>query len=142
MFRSTFRAASVVVLLLAAPAAAEEPAPFFYNITSDDAWEAGMALTQARVAAQRGHPVTVFLNIRAVHLADKDARLGTFGATGGNPADLLRGLMQAGQTVLVCGGCMAVGGMTADDLIEGVQMASPDRTFGALTAPGAIVLSY
>jgi predicted peroxiredoxin len=128
---------------LAPEARAEDPArDFFYNITSDDAWVAGMALAQANVAADRGHAVTVFLNVRAVHLADRDAVLGTFGPAGKTPAELLAGLVGKGGSILVCGTCMRVGGMAEEDLIEGARVASPDLTFGALTAPDAVVLSY
>jgi predicted peroxiredoxin len=127
----------------AAPvAAAEEARPIFYNLTSDDAWTAGMALAQARTAAERGHAVTVFLNVRAVRLADRDAAQGSFGPTGRTPAEMLAGLVEAGHTVLVCGVCMKVGGMAPGDLIEGAEMASPDLTFGAMTAPETVVMSY
>lgn len=130
--------------LFAAPAihAEDAKAPMFYNITSDDAWTAGMALGQANVAASRGHKVTVFLNIRAVHVADKNTVQGTFGPAGKTPADLLSNLIANGHTVLVCGTCMKAGGVSEDDLIEGAQVSGPDLTFGALTAEDTIVMSY
>jgi predicted peroxiredoxin len=124
------------------PSLAGEPRPIFYNVTTDDTWTAGMALSQANVAASRGHPVTVFLNVRAVHLADREAVLGTFGPSGKTPAELIAALVAKEQTVLVCGTCMKVGGMVQDDLLEGVVMASPNLTFGALNRAGTIALSY
>ena len=150
MSRRTILRAGALAAFLAAglpaaapsPALAEEPAPFFYNITSDDAWTAGMALAQADVAAQRGHEVTVFLNVRAVHLADRDAVQGTFGPSGRTAVEQLAALMEKGHTVLVCATCMRAAGMTAEDLIEGAQMSSPDLVFGALEAPRAVVISY
>ncbi len=149
--RLALRAAAVALALAVAAgpalapapaAAAEEMRPIFYNLTTDDAWAAGMALAQANAAAGRGHTVTVFLNVRAVHLADRDAAQGTFGPSGNTPAALLAALMEKGQTVLVCGMCMRAGGMKADDLIEGAAIATPDLTFGAMTAPDAVVVSY
>ncbi len=143
------RAAALALALCAAlaPAAApvavaEEARPVFYNLTSDDAWTAGMALAQARTAAERGHDVTVFLNVRAVRLADRDAAQASFAPTGQTAAEMLAGLAGAGHTVLVCGVCMKVGGMDAEDLIEGATVATPDLTFGAMTAPETVVLSY
>lgn len=124
------------------PAQAEEKAPFFYNLTTDDTWAAGMALAQANMAASRGHAVTVFLNVRAVHLADRAAALGTFGPAGATPAELIARLVAAGQTVLACGTCLRAGGMAEADLMDGVAVATPDLTFGAMTAPGTIVVSY
>lgn len=129
-------------VLVPASAPAEDPRPIFYNVTSDDAWTAGMSLAQANVAAARGHPVTVFLNVRAVHLADRDAVLGSFGPSGKTPAELVAALLAKGQTVLVCGTCMKVGGMQKADLLDGVSMASPDLVFGALNRTDTIVLSY
>lgn len=134
-----------LILLTAAspgPSLAEETRPIFYNLTTDDAWTAGMALAQANVAASRGHAVTVFLNVRAVHLANRDAVLGTFGPSGKTPAQLIAALLAKGQIVLVCRTCMKVGGMAGDDLLEGVVMANPDLTFGALNRAGTIALSY
>lgn len=135
---------ALMLLTLFSPGStlAEEPRPIFYNVTTDDAWTAGMSLAQANVAASRGHPVTLFLNIRAVRLADADAVQGTFGPSGKTPAQLITALLAKGQTVLVCGTCMKVGGMEKDDLLEGVTMANPDLTFGALNRPGTIALSY
>jgi predicted peroxiredoxin len=134
-------AAAFAILGVAGPAAADEP-PMFYKIATDDAWAAGMALAQANVATARGHKVTVFLNVRGVHLANENASSGTFGAIDKTPADLLRSLIEKGQQVLVCGNCMRVGGVSEDDLIEGAVVSNPDLMFGALTAPGTIVLSY
>jgi len=135
-------AAAAGPALVPAPAVAEEARPIFYNLTTDDAWSAGMALAQANAAADRGHAVTVFLNVRAVHLADRDAVQGSFGPVGKKPAELLAALVGKGQTVLVCGMCMRAGGMTDGDLMEGATLSTPDLTFGAMTAPDAVVVSY
>ena len=139
-------ALALVIALCAAPwpgtAAADEPRPFFYNLTEDDAWTAGMALAQARTAAGRGHAVTVFLNVRAVRLADEGARQAVFAPTGSTPAEMLAALIEGGHTVLVCRVCMSVAGMEEGDLLSGATPASPDLTFGALTASETVVLSY
>ena len=139
-------ALALLIAVSAAPgqgtAAADEPRPFFYNLTEDDAWTAGMALAQARTAAGRGHAVTVFLNVRAVRLADHGARQAVFAPTGSTPAEMLATLIEAGHTVLVCRVCMSVAGMEESDLIPGAAPASPDLTFGALTAPQTVFLSY
>jgi len=133
--------AAFAIVAAAGPAAADE-APISYNISTDDAWAAGMALAQANVATSRGHKVTVFLNVRGVHLADKAAELGTFGPVKKTPAELLSSLIEKDQQVLVCGTCMRAGGVSKDDLLDGVVVSNPDRMFGTLTQPGTIVLSY
>jgi predicted peroxiredoxin len=121
---------------------AEEKVPFFYNITTDDSWTAGMAAGHANNAADRGHSVTVFLNVRGVHIADKKTVQGTFGPTGKTPAQLLQSLIKKGHAVLVCGTCMKVAGVTENDLMAGAKVSTPDLTFGALTEKDTIVLSY
>jgi hypothetical protein len=37
---------------------------------------------------------------------------------------------------------MAAGGVSKDNLLDGAVVSNPDLMFGALTQPGAIVLSY
>ena len=132
------------VMFTAAPLALadDDPHHFFYNITTGDSWAAGMALTQASVAAERGHRVTVFLNVRGVHLAEQGTAQGSFGVTGKSPRDILASLIKSGHTVLVCGGCMVASGVSTQDLIEGATVSGPELTFRALTAPDTIVMSY
>ncbi len=144
LLRTLLAVALVAVTVAGAPGARAEDPPhhFFYNITTDDAWAAGRALTHASVAVNRGHSVTVFLNVRAVHLAEKDVPQGSYSVTAETPRDLLAGLIESGQAVLVCGICMVAGGVAEDDLIDGATITGPELTFGALTAPNTIVLSY
>ena len=140
IFRTMLAVALAAVMLTAAlPALAEdEPHHFFYNITT----AAGMALTQASVAVERGHRVTVFLNVRGVHLAETGTAQGSFGVTAKTPREILLSLIKSGHTVLVCGGCMVAGGVAKQDLLEGATITGPELTFRALTAPDTIVISY
>jgi len=143
MIKSVFSVVFLSLFIVTVPFAnAEEKAPFFYNITTDDSWTAGMAAGHANTAADRGHSVTVFLNVRGVHIADKNTVQGTFGPAGKTPAQLLQLLIEKGHTVLVCGTCMKVAGVTENDLMDGAKVSTPDSTFGALTEKSAIVLSY
>ena len=125
------------------PAAAEdEPHHFVFSITTDESWAAGSALTQAAVADERGHKVTVLLSVRGIHLAEANSAQGGFSVTARSPRDMLARLMEHGHTVLVCGMCMVAGGVEQEDLIPGAQIAGSEMTFSALTAPDTIVLSY
>ena len=141
-------AALAVVLAIAAagttpPAMAEDaPHHFVFHITSDDAWTVGSALTQAVVAGERGHDVTVILSVRGVHLAETNSAQGGFSVTARSPRDMLASLIEDGHSVLVCGMCMVAGGVMKDELIEGAEITGPETTFTALTAPDTIVLSY
>ncbi|MEM8876577.1 MAG: DsrE family protein [Pseudomonadota bacterium] len=139
----------VAIMLVAAafihspPATAEdEPHHFVYSITTDESWAAGSALTQATVAAERGHRVTVLLSVRGIHLAETVSAQGGFRVTARSPREMLASLISDGHTVLVCGMCMVAGGVAKDELIEGATISGPELTFSALTAPDTIVLSY
>ncbi|WP_085442338.1 DsrE family protein [Magnetofaba australis] len=115
----------------------------FVNIASDDLNRAVMAIGMPhKVLQMKKIPVTLFFNAEAVRLLNKNipahARSG-----GADIHAMLRSFMQDGGVVIVCPMCMTqVGGMTADDLIEGVTLGGPDATWPPLFAPGAVVLSY
>lgn len=134
--------ATILMLSSASAWAEDEPHHFVFHITSDDTWTVGSALTQAAVASQRGHDVTVILSVRGVHLAETNSAQGGFSVTAQTPRDLLGDLIADGHSVLVCGMCMVAGGVTSKELIEGAQISGPELTFSALTAPDTIVLSY
>lgn len=147
------RAVLAVVLLaalaIAAPAgwnapaqAADKPHHFVFSITTDESWTAGSALTQAVVAAERGHRVTVLLSVRGIHLAESGSAQGGFRVTARSPREMLADLIEDGHSVLVCGMCMVAGGVTQADLIPGAKISGPELTFTALTAPDTVVLSY
>ena len=144
LFRTVLATALAVALLVASPPvrADDEPHHFVFSITTDESWASGSALTQATVAAERGHRVTVLLSVRGVHLAEVNSAQGGFSVTARSPRDMLASLMSDGHKVLVCGMCMVAGGVTTKDLIEGAVIAGPEATFSALTEPDTIVLSY
>ncbi|MFW5654557.1 MAG: DsrE family protein [Roseicyclus sp.] len=134
--------AAGLVLSPLAGSAEDVPHHFVFHITSDDAWTVGSALTQAVVASERGHDVTVILSVRGVHLAETNSAQGGFSVTAETPRDLLGDLIEDGHSVLVCGMCMVAGGVMTGELIEGAEITGPEMTFTALTAPDTIVLSY
>ncbi|MGY6635473.1 MAG: DsrE family protein [Alkalilacustris sp.] len=132
----------LVGALWTSPVAAEEPHHFVFHITTDEGWTAGSALTQATIAAERGHRVTVLLSVRGIYLAKTASVQGAFGVTARSPLDLLARLIRDGHDVLVCGICLVAGGIEEADLVEGARIAGSDVTFAALTAPDTVVLSY
>lgn len=139
------RLAAIALLAasLATPAMAEEDKrTFFYNITTDDTWAAGMAAGQANKALEAGYDVVVFLNVRAVYLASTSRQQDTFAAAGDTPQELLQSAMDKGGRVIICPMCMSQAGMSMDDVIEGVERGGPDVTFEALNDPDTVVLSY
>lgn len=110
--------------------------PLFVNLTSDDAHRARMALVFSEKQHERGHPVTIFLNDRAVLIADRTRS--KFKAH----HDMLAGLMKKGATILICPMCRQHYGVMEKNQIEGIKTGSPELTGGALFAPGARSLTW
>ena len=129
-------------LLIALPASAADK-KLFVNLTSDDTNRWGMAVGMATMVLEKQKiPVTIFLNVDAVRLADKNIPQNTY-ANGKTAAEMLDGFMKAGGKVIMCPMCMKnVGGMKESDLIPGVVMGGPEVTFPALMADDTKVISY
>ncbi|RRQ23444.1 hypothetical protein D5687_06745 [Guyparkeria sp. SCN-R1] len=123
-------------------AAPDKGNTLLYNLTTDEVWPAGMAAAQAYNAAKRGHDVIVYLNVRGVYLAAKDRKQDTLGATGRTAQETLQMAIENGARVLVCPMCMKQGGLSADDLIDGVELGKPDTLFELLSQEGVVALSY
>jgi len=140
---------AVVALALLVPAGApapataqDEPAGLFVNLTSADAWRAGMALAFARNVQNQGHPVTVFLNIDAVRIASTEIPSPANAATGETLQDMLAQIVENDGAVIVCPMCMDLAGITEAELIDGARVGGADVTFPALFGDNVRVISY
>lgn len=135
----------VFFLVLASNAAfsADNDQKLFVNLTNDEMNRAAMAIGfSTKILQEKEIPVTIFLNVEGVRIADKSIPEHKH-ANGKSLKEMLAGFMKAGGRVLVCPMCMKnVGGLGKDDLIEGVEVGGPDATWPALFADGTTVLSY
>ncbi|MCF7984010.1 MAG: DsrE family protein [Thiohalocapsa sp.] len=133
------------VMLLAASAAVfadDDKQTIFYNVTTEEAWAAGMALGQANKALENGYGVAIFLNVRGVYIASKTFQTDTNAASGMSLQDMLKAAMDKGAQVIICPMCMAKAGMTMDDVIDGVVKGGPDVTMKLMTDDDTTVISY
>lgn len=101
----------------------------FVNLTTDDTWAAAKAISFAHQKALKGghEPVAIWLNVRAVYLADKKRAShvhGLMAESGMSIQDMLAGFMADGGQVIMCGVCSKAAGLTKDDYIDGVVMGS------------------
>ena len=119
------------------PVLAGNDDPLFVNLTSDESHRASMALTFTSKQQARKHPVSVYLNDRAVVLAAK-SKAAEFGAH----QKLIGEILAAGGTVLICPMCMKHYGVAEADLIEGVKVSSPEVVEEKLYEDDAQTLSW
>jgi predicted peroxiredoxin len=141
----------LLAVMLVLPALAEhhegmeddDQQSLFVNLTSDELNRAAMAISFAtRVRVEKQIAVTIFLNVEGVRLVDPRVPAQTY-ATGQTPQEMLAAFLEAGGTVIACPMCMKnVGGLTADDLMDGVVVGGSDVTWPRMFADGATVLSY
>ena len=115
----------------------------FVNLSSDDINRATMAIGfSMRVLKEKKIPVTIFLNVEGVRIADKNIPEHKH-ATGKSTKEMLAAFIKAGGRVIVCPMCMKnVGGLEKDEIIEGAVIGGSDVTWPALFADGTTVLSY
>lgn len=115
----------------------------FINLTRDEMNRAAMAIGFGhKILTKKKIPVTIFLNVEGVRLADRNIPQHTH-VSGKTPQQMLSQFIKDGGTVIVCPMCLKnVGGMTRDDLIDGAKVGGPDVTWPALFADDTTVMSY
>jgi hypothetical protein len=86
-----------------------------------------MAIGFGQAQMERGHPLTGYLNDRAVLVASRKNSAKFVG-----PQKLLSALAAGGGTVLVCPMCSKKFGVSAADLVPGARITIPDITGPAL----------
>jgi predicted peroxiredoxin len=132
-----------MLFLSSVAVSSENEQRLFVNLSSDEMNRAAMAIGfSTKVRTQRKIPVTIFLNVEGVRIADKNIPSHKH-ANGKSLKQMLADFIKAGGKVIVCPMCMKnVAGMDKDDLIDGVQVGGPDVTWPALFAEDTTVLSY
>jgi sulfur relay (sulfurtransferase) complex TusBCD TusD component (DsrE family) len=149
MFRKLFLAFALIGVLAAMPAVAEPAASrgLFVNLTTDDTWSAAKAIYFAHQKALKNgvKPVAIWLNVRAVYLADKKRPSHVHGLLreqNQSIQDMLRSFIADGGIVIMCGTCSQAAGLTKEDYIEGVQMGTWELVSSILFDPNVATLSW
>ena len=136
-----FCAVLCAIVGTAVPATAQDQPTVVINLTSDDVWTGQMALGFARGLLADGGDVVVFLNVRAVTLANANVPQHTEAATGLTAHEMLTEIMAAGGRVFLCGGCTRQAGLSMEDRIDGIQPSGPEFR-SIVMAPDTRILSY
>ncbi len=140
---------ALVSLTTTAPQAlAEDGKPgLFVNLTTDDTWAAAKAIMFAHEKAlKNGHePVAIWLNVRAVYLADKKRPShvhGLMAENGTSIQDMLTAFIADGGQVIMCSACSKAAGLTQADYIDGVTMGTWPVVEGLLFDPNVKTLAW
>ncbi len=129
--------ALLMPFLAVQPSLAGDTDPLFVNATSDDPHRALMALTFTKNQQDRKHPVTIFLNDRAVLIGSKkNARRYK------EHQDLLAAMIKAGANVLICPMCMQHYGVKPADVMDGIKVGNPELTGAALFKDNTKTLTW
>ena len=118
--------------------AADQVGGLFINLTTDDTRAANKAIMFAhKKVLKRGYkPVAIWLNVRAIHLADKNRQ------SYASIQDKLQAFIKDGGLVIACTACSKAVGLTSADFIDGVKMGNPDLVLGVLFDPMVKTLSF
>ena len=137
--RALYIASFLLLMLcgLATTTVAEEQGSLFINMTSDDSHRATMGIGFGQSQLGRGHPVTIFLNDRGVHMASS-MNASQYAAQ----QSLLADIMAKGGTVYACPSCLKHYGIAQADLMKGIRVSNPELTGSALFTPGTRTMSW
>lgn len=141
---SLFLSLFIVLFVFAGQARADEDESMglFVNLNTMETGAAGHALHFSGKMMKRGHPVTFFLNEKAVLFASKSTPLGNFGMSKKTIREMLSGLVDKGAKVIVCQVCARMNGVSESDLIDGAQLGNPDLVSSYLFDPKYQVISW
>lgn len=139
----------LIAMLVIAPMTAmadDDKRGLFVNLTTDDTWAATKAIMFAhQKSLKNGHDTAIWLNVRAVYLADKKRAShvhGLMAEQGTSVQDMLAAFIADGGTVIMCAACSQAAGLTQADYIDGVVMGSFPVVEGWLFREGMQTLSW
>lgn len=126
-----------VLALISLQAYAGSTDPLFINLTTDDSARSTMALTFGKHHFANGHPLSIFLNDKAI----------MFGVKAGadkypSQQKEIAELVSKGGLVIVCPMCLRNAGFTEADLLPGVKLGGPQVTGEALFKDGTKTMSW
>lgn len=107
---------AVIALPLSALAAKE---PIYINLATNDPVKVSMALDAGRQYAEKGHPIVIYLNDKAVLLGvevkSRDVS---------KEQEAIRQAIANGATVIICPTCLEDHGFTRINLVKGVVLGA------------------
>ena len=111
--------------------------PLFINLSTDEVGRASMAINFGKHHFSSGHPLTIFLNDKAVMLGVKAGSSKYV-----EHQQALSEAIAAGALVIMCPICLKQAGYSEADLIAGVKLGGPKVTGDALFKDGTKTMSW
>lgn len=138
MFIKLFKVMALVLALVTSSLAfSAANDPLFINLSTDEPGRASMAINFGKHHSSAGHPLTIFLNDKAVMMGVKA------GSTKfADQQQALSGLISSGALVIMCPICLKQAGYMESDLIAGVKLGGPQITGEALFKDGTKTMSW
>ncbi|MDO8713278.1 MAG: DsrE family protein [Polynucleobacter sp.] len=126
-----------VLVLCSLSAIAGPNDPLFINLSTDEFHRSSMAINFGKHHSASGHPLTIFLNDKAVILGVKAGA-----SKHAEQQQSLSEVISAGALVIICPMCLKQAGYTEADLISGVKLGGPKITGDALFRDGTKTMSW
>ena len=126
-----------VLVILAFSAIAGANDPLFINLSTDELHRSSMAINFGKHHSANGHPLTIFLNDKAVMLGVKAGSIKF-----PDQQQALAEVIASGALVIMCPMCLKQAGYTEADLLPGVKMGGPKMTGDALFKDGTKTISW
>jgi sulfur relay (sulfurtransferase) complex TusBCD TusD component (DsrE family) len=138
MFIQTLKSVVLAVLAtLSLSAFSGANDPLFINLSTDELHRSTMAINFGKHHSANGHPLTIFLNDKAVMMGVKA------GSTKfAEQQQALSEVISSGALVIMCPMCLKQAGFTEADLIFGIKLGSPKVTGDALFKDGTKTMSW
>ena len=111
--------------------------PLFVSLTSDEPHRAAMALNFGKHHAANGHPLSVFLSDKGIHLGVKAGA-----SSHSEQQKLLLEMIASGSTVIMCPPCLRHYGFTEADVLPSIKMGGAKVTGEALFKSNTKTLSW
>lgn len=138
MLKKLFKVLVLAFVLATSPvvlSAANDP--LFINLSTDEISRASMAINFGRHHFSTGHPLTIFLNDKAVILGVKAGS-----SKYQEQQQALSEAITAGALVIMCPICLKQAGYSESDLVAGVKLGGPKITGDALFKDGTKTMSW
>jgi sulfur relay (sulfurtransferase) complex TusBCD TusD component (DsrE family) len=111
--------------------------PLFINLSTDEVNRSLMAINFGKHHFSNGHPLTIFLNDKAVILGIKAGS-----SKHVEQQQALSEVISAGALVIMCPPCLKQAGYSESDLVAGIKLGGPKVTGDALFKDGTKTMSW